>query len=130
MAKRTVYSRSLSSHERTFASAASGSTASPRQDSWSQGQEALHLRNQPTEVALLHDDERVQLRLLENAMGQHRQKLVHVGAPGEPLRELPQIGRAHAYDRTRVDIRYELRLKRAVALIGMGGEKRLDILMN
>ncbi len=35
MAKRTVYSRSLSSHERTFASAASGSTASPRQDSWS-----------------------------------------------------------------------------------------------
>ena len=95
-----------------------------------EGEEALDLADELIEVALLGDDERVQLILLEGAVRQRRQKLPRIFPPREPFRELPQLGRAHAHDGGRVDVRDELRLERPVPLIRMGGEKRPDIFPN
>lgn len=54
-----------------------------------EGEEALDLADELIEVALLGDDERVQLILLEGAVRQRRQKLPRIFPPGEPFRELP-----------------------------------------
>ena len=72
----------------------------------------------------------MQLILLEGAVRQRRQKLPRIFPPGEPFRELPQLGRAHAHDGGRVDVRDELRLERPVPLIRMGDKKRPDIFPN
>ena len=90
----------------------------------------LDLADELIEVALLGDDERVQLILLEGAVRQRRQKLPRIFPPREPFRELPQLGRAHAHDGGRVDVRDELRLERPVPLIRMGDKKRANILLN